>query len=348
MFDFTASHFFLKQNTMRGKRLSDDLVRVIYRKHDDGLSLRKIAEDLSISVHAAHSALHRRVPHSMQQQKKELGRPRVTTSETDRHIRLSMKRERFRSTTSLAREFGVSRWTINRRGKETGISSRLAVRDYLTQRHKIARRNWCRSHYHTDFSAWLFSDESSFELADCSAQRRAFVHRRSNEKFAPCCVLPVSTNNRQKLMIWGCIASNGDKTLCFIDGNITATHYTSMLEANLVPFLEHLPLSIYRRHVFQQDNASPHSAAHTRQFLQVAGINTVPWPALSPDLNPIENIWGLMKGYIRKHGNVTNLHTLRQSITKAWDHVVTPEMCRRLYSSMPTRIHKVLAHRGVR
>ena len=69
--------------------------------------------------------------------------------------------------------------------------------------------------------------------------------------------------------------------------------------------------------VFQQDNASPHKTSRAQQLFQQAGIDVMDWPPYSSDLNPIENIWSLLK----KH--VTILHTqtlddLESAIVKVW------------------------------
>ena len=45
---------------------------------------------------------------------------------------------------------------------------------------------------------------------------------------------------------------------------------------------------------FQQDNAPCHTALSIKQYINEKGFNLMPWPARSPDLNPIENLWSWM------------------------------------------------------
>jgi DNA-binding Lrp family transcriptional regulator len=103
---------------MRGKPLSDDLVHAIYMKRDRGLSLRAIANTLEISLGAVQNVLKRRVPNQLEQKKAKLGPRRITNAITDAKIVLAMKRRRFQSNSKLANDFGVSRETFRRRGKE--------------------------------------------------------------------------------------------------------------------------------------------------------------------------------------------------------------------------------------
>ena len=77
------------------------------------------------------------------------------------------------------------------------------------------------------------------------------------------------------------------------------------------------------------DNAMPHVARICRQFLNRNNVNVLPWPAVSPDMNPIEHICDYLGRKVRPRGNVHNLRDLKNALIQEWNNI--PEVVFRRY-----------------
>jgi transposase len=94
-----------------------------------------------------------------------------------------------------------------------------------------------------------------------------------------------------------------------------------------------------------QDNAFLYGSKATRAVLQEQGVTACPWPAFSPDLNPIESLWDLIKDWIAYNYVIKDLKdykVLRKALTEAWN-AITKAQLNYLINSMLARCEAVIA-----
>ncbi|GFS56782.1 DDE_3 domain-containing protein [Trichonephila clavipes] len=92
-------------------------------------------------------------------------------------------------------------------------------------------------------------------------------------------------------------------------GTLTGQRYVDdILRPHVRPFLNGLPGAI-----FQQDNARPHTTRVAQYFLR--HFQTLPWPARSPDLSPVEHVWDQLK---RQMPLCHSVHDLELAVQDLW------------------------------
>ena len=181
------------------------------------------------------------------------------------------------------------------------------VGQVLTARHRAAGLQWTQRHFHLGRQQWaqvLFSDESGFNLSHHDCQIRVF--RRRGERFADNCLIERGRFGGGSVMVWGGIMCRRKTILIVVQDILNAQGYINqILQPEAIPFLQrHGPA------ILMHGNARLHVARICRQFLNRNNVNVLTWPAVSPDMNPIEHIWDYLGRKVRARGNVHNLRDL--------------------------------------
>ncbi len=162
---------------------------------------------------------------------------------------------------------------------------------------------------------------------------------------------------RGSVMFWGMVSYEGPVCLVPVTGviprmeeygsvkTLDSDKYRALLTEYLVPYLEKDNNRVNK--IFQQDGASIHTSKIMKSFFEQEEICPPVWPAKSPDLSVIENIWGLIKIKL-KHRNIQKVSDIEFHVMELWNEVCTPECCKALYDGIPLRIQKVIANQGAR
>jgi len=292
------------------------------------------------------------------------GRPRLLSDSGDRWLAreaLSETRLPLKELKSIC-NIEVSERTLQRYLQEKGIRCWRAVkRAMLTEKHTKARLVWAKEHKEWTAEQWakvIWSDESAIKKHSDTGTVWVWRHQNKREKYLPKNVEGKKRDWSTSQMIWGCFAGNKLGPIVFVDGSITQDVYMGVLEQNLTEYIEVLRGEGLNVIVFQQDNASPHTAKRTQRWLENAkqehGFSLMRWPANSPDLNPIENLWAWLKLELhRRYPDTKHLPggpdavraVLKDRLKEIWWEI-GEEVLNKLVASMPHCVQQVIEASG--
>ncbi len=118
------------------------------------------------------------------------------------------------------------------------------------------------------------------------------------------------------------MSSAGVGPLCFLKTNVTTIVYQYILEHFMLPSADQLFKDAV--FIFQQDLAPAHTAKSTKSWLNDHGVGVLDWLANSPDLNPIKNIWSIVKRKMRNK-RPKNIDELKATVKETWASSAVPQ-----------------------
>lgn len=335
----------------KGKETGADAKKFIVDLMQSGLSRRKISEMLKIPKSTVIDICKRFSDTGSLENKPRSGRPPKIKPRDYRKLERIVKTNRRCSLSDITAKFNeerpepVSRRTIqhnlHKNNYRRSVAKKKLVIKEINRKKRLA---WCRGKRQWSVENWkrvIFSDESKIMIGH---DERVRIWRKRDEGWRPDLVEKRNSQAKYEVMIWGCICWEGVGTMTPVEGNINAAKYQDILEENLWPVLaRHFPQNGY---FFQDDNAPVHRARSTQEYVARNRINCLSWPAQSPDLNIIENVWLFIKRKLQsRSGAIKSKENLIEEIRRIWTQI-TPAYIKSLYGSIPNRIQHVIRLKG--
>lgn len=249
--------------------------------------------------------------------KPHTGRARILNDEIEQSIIERINENPFLTAISFAREYAVNVSVISAILKRHELKCYTAAHQTrLTDDHRVNRLAFCR----TMLDEWddnklqniVFSDEKTF----CSdVSWRSKVYRPPNARYDPKFLQMTSRSGRITNNYWGAIGKEGPVTdIVRIEGIFNSARYIRLLNSHVKPMM----LSFDQPRVFMQDNSPVHTSQHSMAWFSRQTFELLDWPPLSPDLNPIENVWSFMeRDWPQIHPR--NADTLNAVVQERWN-----------------------------
>lgn len=336
---------------MPGREISVfDRMRIV-TLHDAGHSNHQIHRMLHIPRSSIVRIVARYAEAGTVERRPRSGRPRVLDEREDRYVVQYARRHRNASARALRDHFQhtfrrvISTSTVIRRLHLANLRARRPLRvPTLLPRHRAARLQWAREHSGWLLQQWrwvLFTDETRIGLQSDDRRQRVWRepgrHQRLN---FPREVAPYQGGT---VMFWGGIMFNRRTPLLPIRQNMTSRVY---METVIRPIIYPLRNELGENFIFMDDNARPHRARTVQEALEQGHITRLPWPANSPDQNPIENMWDFVSRALRNRINAPqNEDELIAAAVQEWNNI-SQETINRLVVSMHSRVNMLLNRRG--
>jgi len=210
----------------------------------------------------------------------------------------------------------------------------------LTQDQKRLRIIFAQNHYWERWDRTIFIDECKVSLF----QGKKYCWQKKGRS-----IRNAKPKHPQQVNLCGAITFQGPTRLYLFEQNLDGRLYKRILASTILPSAQNL----YERNFKlrpAQDGDSKHRGFVVRDYLKNRRVNVIEdWSVNSPDLNPIENCWAILKDHLsKKKPQPKTLSQLKTAIRTIWRAEITVNICNDLVNSMFNRLKRVIELNGDR
>lgn len=315
--------------------------------HEQGVGIHEISRQINVTRNTVRRWVRRYGnEENLIDLRRNNHRPQVITQEQSRLMQRQYMMDAFTPTKHFAEAFEVHPSTVRRHLHTMGLHHRRPAKKIaLTDAHKAARLIFARQYLNFDWTTTAFIDEKTFQSSQTG---RLHLWRIDKTRYTADHVIANNASGRITANMSGWISSGGVGELVNLPPRATAQDYVDLLDGSVLPTLQlYYPQEDVAPINFVQDNATIHTARIVRNWFNNnrANLNVIPWPAKCADLNPVENLWGLM---VQKwsNRNERTREALIDHCHTVWESFRGTDICQKLIGSMRNRLQAVIDNNG--
>jgi transposase len=332
------------------KRIPDSIKMEVIAKLNANLTEREIVKELKVSKGYV-AKVAKEISHTSANR---AGRKPILSGTTKRHIVLKFKTGGYATATAAAKAIApvvktkVSPETVRNALREASFNSKRKPKALpLNAQRKKARLQFARKYKDWTVHDWqrvIYSDETKINRFGSDGKQWTWV--QEGTALQDHNVNQVYKHGGGSIFLWGCITAEGPGNLVKIDGGLDSALYCQILAEDLLGTLAYYQISKDRIYLLH-DNDPKHRSRMTQEWLKRNEVKVIDWPAYSPDLNPIENMWYFVKCELAKYDEPPKgMLELWERVEHIWNNKIDKDMCLRYINSMPERIQAVIKAKG--
>lgn len=314
----------------------------IYVKFREGTKVATLAKDLGRSASTIRESLSKAYERKdFNRQDSSKGRKRKLNDDHKRILQgyvlrgeVNSAHQAWKRISNVSNVKQISYKLVNEYYHTIGSFVTPLLKTKISEANKVKRVEYAKKYLNFNFSRTLFTDESRFELNANTLKVFKFTGqpRPVKEKFNP----------NLSVMVWGGVSCVGKTSIHVIEGRLDGTGYKKLMMKHKKSILK---MFGGKEWYFVQDNAPCHKANVSVAYIEKhLTKNILPHPPQSPDFNPIELIWALMKRLVEGYKPRTK-RELEKALYNAWDKVKS-QFIKNCVGNLRKKMMKVIEKEG--